>query len=73
LIHEGVSETLTLPNVSGSVAAGAQSVIYGGLTCGVFSALQAAGAAAVMPGAASVAAGSTGLVAGVASIVAGFL
>jgi hypothetical protein len=69
LTHEGVPEPLTLP-VSGSIAAGAQSVIYGAFTCGVFSALQAAGATAVMPGATTVVAGSAGLVAGVGSMIA---
>ena len=32
---------------SGSLAAGMQSAIYGGATCGAFSALQAAGAAGI--------------------------
>lgn len=60
-----------MPTFLGSIAAGAQSLIYGPLTCGVFSALQAAGATAVMPGAASLVAGTAGLVAGAGTMIAG--
>jgi len=53
----------------GSIAAGAQSVIYGAFTTGMFPTLQVAGATAVAPAAGSVIAG-IGAMAGGATVVA---
>ena len=60
---------LTLLTMPGSIAAGAQSVIYGAFTMGVFSTLQAAGATAVAPAIGPVIAG-IGAMAGGAAVVA---
>ncbi len=50
--------------ILGSIAAAAQSVVYGAFTCGVFSSLQAAGATVVVPGVLNVAGAVGGAVLG---------
>jgi len=53
----------------GSIAASAQSLIYGAFTTGVFSTLQAAGAAAVAPAAGPLIAGIGAMAGGAAVVV----
>lgn len=55
----------------GSAAAWAQSVFYGSATSGLFSALQSAGATAVMPSALSLLTGSAATAAGAATLASG--
>ncbi|KAJ3500707.1 hypothetical protein NMY22_g19170 [Coprinellus aureogranulatus] len=55
--------------VAGSLAAGAQSYLYGAWTTGVFSALQAAGATAALPAAGQIVAGAGAMAAGAVALV----
>lgn len=55
--------------MTGSAAAAAQSWLYGGLTCGVFSALQSAAATGVIVSAPALAAGASAVGVGVGKIV----
>eukprot|EP01096_Ripella_sp_DP13-Kostka_P007050 TRINITY_DN2566_c0_g1_i2.p2 TRINITY_DN2566_c0_g1~~TRINITY_DN2566_c0_g1_i2.p2 ORF type:complete len:148 (-),score=33.93 TRINITY_DN2566_c0_g1_i2:80-478(-) len=56
--------------VAGSIAATAQSIIYGGATCGIFSALTSAGAAGI-GGLATAAAAAGGAAVGAAAVGGG--
>ncbi|EDR04685.1 uncharacterized protein LACBIDRAFT_303989 [Laccaria bicolor S238N-H82] len=55
--------------LAGSLAATIQSILYGGLTGGLFSIFQSIGATAVLPGVTAVAGASTALGAGVSSLI----